>query len=266
MRVGRFARYLFATLLVLWLVATAAGAAFYRALLYPAPGRSAPSNAITRTFVASDGVAVRALVFPIREGAGSQPQRTVVCFHGNGEVAENNVWLAEALNARGLAVVLVEYRGYGGSAAAGKPTEAGLYADATAVLDGLALPPERVVLYGQSLGTGVATEMATRGRGTRLVLLAPYTSIPAVASRWVPILPVGLFIRDRYDNLKKAPQLSLPTLIAHGDADVVVPYDMGVTLSETIRGARLLTLRGSHHNDLFAAPGLLEAIAAFCAT
>lgn len=262
----RFARYLFATLLVLWLVATAAGAAFYRVLLYPAPIYKAPSAAAvaTRTFVASDGVAVRALFFPGRETAAPQPQRTVVCFHGNGEIADNNVWLAEALNARGLAVVLVEYRGYGASAAAGKPTEAGLYADAAAVLDGLALPPERVVLFGQSLGTGVATEMAARGRGGKLVLLAPYTSIPAVAARWVPILPVGLFVQDRYDNLKKAPQLSLPTLIAHGDDDRVVPYDMGVTLAQTIRDARLLTLRGFHHNNLFAAPGLLDAIAAFC--
>jgi uncharacterized protein len=161
-------------------------------------------------------------------------------------------------------VLLVEYRGYGSSK--GTPTEQGFYLDAEAALDALAaegIGPEQVVLSGQSLGTGVAAEMASRGRCERLVLITPYTSIPRLAGRIVPLLPTAWLIADRFDTLAKAPRINAPALVIHGDADELIPYDMGQEVAAAL-GAPLLTVEGAHHNDLFVRRGaaLLDAIVA----
>jgi pimeloyl-ACP methyl ester carboxylesterase len=238
----------------------------YRAVLYPAPRRGitqAPRGAELRRFTAADGTAVQALVYPPPNG------RTVVFFHGNGETIGDAVGLAAELHHRGLGFVAVEYRGYGSSPTRG-PSETGLYADAEAVLQTLAsegIGPASVTLWGSSLGSGVAVEMATRGLGTRLLLSTPYTSIPQVAQRLVPVLPMGWVVGDRYDNLTKSAQLDLPTLIIHGDADRLVPHDHGVALSEAIAGARLITIPGAGHNDWLAVGGdeLLAEIVRFAA-
>jgi hypothetical protein len=97
--------------------------------------------------------------------------------------------------------------------------------------------------------------MGLRGHGARVVLFTPFTSVPAVAWRHFPVLPHGALIADRYDNLAKAPSLHLPTLVVHGDADRVVPHDMGVELAHAIPGAHLLTVPGADHNDLFLVGG-----------
>ena len=227
----------------------------YRRFLYPAPGEEElpiPDGATLLTVPAKDGVVVHALDFPPDAAkARDHGLDTVVLFHGNGERMEWGVDLAARLRARGFAVVLVEYRGYGRSRGA-TPSEEGLYEDAEAVLDGLAaagVGPEHVILWGRSLGTGVATEMARRGKGSALVLLAPFTSIRAVASYHAPWLPMSLILPDRYDNLAKARDIHVPTLIAHGDKDPVVPYVMGVELSRAIPGARLETVHGGAHMD-----------------
>src|SRR5262249_15681369 len=159
---------------------------------------------------------------------------------------------------RGFGAALVEYRGYGASAASGAPTEEGLYADASAILDALGargVAPRDLVLWGTSLGTGVAAEMARRGGGAALVLVSPYTSIPRVAARGAWFLPVGLVVPDRLDTLAKAAEIRVPVLIVHGDRDGVIPYDMGVELSRAIAGADLVTIAGGGHNDLFAQGG-----------
>ena len=166
---------------------------------------------------------------------------------------------------RMLRFVALEYRGYGTSPSE-SPNEDGLYADADGLLSSLheaGIAADQITLWGSSLGTGVAVEMASRGHARTLILQAPYTSIPAVAQRFMPILPMGIIIGDRFDSLSKAPKLQLPTLILHGDADRIVPYDMGVTMSEAIANAELLTVRGAGHNDIFSRDGarLLNAIA-----
>ncbi|MBW2527357.1 MAG: alpha/beta fold hydrolase [Deltaproteobacteria bacterium] len=239
----------------------------YRAVLYPAPTHglgTAPAGATLERFEAADGVPVQAVWFAAARGGP-----TVVFFHGNGESIADSVALGSLLAARGLGFVAVEYRGYGTSRGQGipGPSEEGLYRDAEAALRGLAdrgVEPDRVVLWGSSLGSGVAVEMAARGYGARLILSTPFTSIPDVAARVLPVAPMGRLIDDRYDNLAKAPRIELPTLIVHGDADGIVPYDMGVTLSERFRGAVLHTVSGGGHNDLLLLGGqeLLDAIEA----
>jgi uncharacterized protein len=239
-----------------------AGCLGYRSVLFPAPrdaGPVPPPGAVLREIRAADGTVVQALQFAAPPGAP-----TVVHFHGNGQTLRSLVSTGQALRKRGLGAVLVEYRGYGTSA--GKPTEEGLYQDAEAVLDAIAAEGtgrERVVLWGTSLGTGVAAEMAARGRGVRLVLVTPFTSIPRLAGRFAPFRPASLIVTDRFDTLSKAPRITVPTLVVHGDADEVVPYDMGVAVARAIAGARLVTVPGGHHNDLFALrPELIDAIAA----
>jgi fermentation-respiration switch protein FrsA (DUF1100 family) len=239
----------------------------YRVFVYPAPAphRADASEAERLTLRAADGHAVTALWFPpARPGA-----RVVACFHGNGETADDDVPFARDLVERGLGALLVEYRGYGGSAN-GTPTEEGLYLDAEAALGEAArrgFGPERVALWGTSLGTGVAAEMARRGRGTRLVLVAPFTSLRDVASRTVRWLPMSLVLPDRYDTLGKAETIRAPTLIVHGDRDEVVPFDMGQTLAHAIAGARFVRVPGAGHGDVYSmgGPALMDAIAAHCA-
>jgi fermentation-respiration switch protein FrsA (DUF1100 family) len=250
-----------ATVFALWLAVVLLAACSYRRLLYPAPSGAVPAlpKEVERTFTARDGVPVHALFLPPPSGA-----KTVVFFHGNGQLAEDAFFLAEAFHARGLGAAVIEYRGYGKSRDAGRPTEAGLYADAEGALDGFAelgIGPDRVILCGQSLGTGVATEMAARKKGSALVLLSPFTSIPQVAAQLVPILlPVRLIVGDRYDNVAKAKDVTVPTLIVHGDEDALIPHDMGVLLSKTFPRAELVTIHGAGHNDLFAHEETLPAI------
>lgn len=219
-------------------------------------------DATPRTFFAKDGARVRAFEL---EGPPGAP--VIVHFHNNRETAETSAPLARALNARGFGVLLVEYRGYGASMDAGAPSEEGLYLDAEAALDALSsrgVAASRIVLWGTSLGTGVAAEMARQGRGAALVLVTPYTSIPDLAVAAVPFLPARVLVGDRFETLSKAPAIVVPTLVVHGDADEIVPFWMGARVSEALAHARLLRVAGGRHGDLFVRAGdrLLDAIAA----
>lgn len=237
----------------------------YRRVLYPAPQTdraSVPSGARLLELRAADGVPVHAMEF-----ANPAATRHIVYFHGNGEVIGDSIWMAQGLVAQGFAVTLVEYRGYGRSAGLSQPTEDGLYADATAVLDDLAKRGVRdVILWGQSLGSGVAAEMAHRGHGTALVLVTPYTSIPDMAARFAGFLPVQLLVGDRFATLAKAPSIKLPTVVVHGTDDELIPTAMGERVAAAIPGARFERIPGGHHMDTFLVDrGLLGRVAAVIA-
>lgn len=221
-----------------------------------------PPEFESHVLTARDGVAVH--VFELQAAPGA---RTIVLFHNNRETAEAGAELARSLRARGFGVVLVEYRGYGSSRADGSPSEEGLYLDAEAALDMLAsrgIGPDLVVLWGTSLGTGVAAEMARRGRGSRLVLVTPYTSIPDIVSDRAPFVPARALVADRFETLAKADQILVPTLVIHGDADEIVPFSMGERLARAIHTAKLVRIHGAHHGDLFTRDRerLLEEIVA----
>jgi len=220
-----------------------------------------PDDFERHTMLARDGVTVHAL------GLGAPADgRTIVYFHNNRETAASRAELARTLHARGFGVLLVEYRGYGVSRDAA-PSENGLYLDAECALDMLAsrgVGADRVILWGTSLGTGVAAEMACRGRGARLVLESPYTSVPGLVTDAAPLVPASILVPDHFDTLAKSEDIRIPTLVIHGDADEIVPFWMGQRLARAIRGARLLRIAGAHHGDLFARDGahLLAEIAA----
>ncbi|WP_225413151.1 alpha/beta hydrolase [Stigmatella hybrida] len=233
-----------------------------RHLVFPAPPGVREPAVPGATLLRLPGP-VYALHVPAPAGAP-----TVVHFHGNGEQLADAGWLAQEFQGAGLGFYAVEYPGYGLARAQG-PSEAGLYAAAEAALAHLhrelGVPWERVVLQGQSLGSGVAVEMARRGYGTRLVLITPYTSLADVGARLFPWLPARLLMRDVFDSAAKAPGVTVPVLILHGTRDEVVPVDMGQRLGRLFPHATVRLLEGKHHNNVLSEPEVLEGLLRFAA-
>jgi hypothetical protein len=237
-----------------------------RQLVFPVPpGAREPAlpGATLLRIPGPEGSTVYALHVPAPDGAP-----TVVHFHGNGEqLADGSTWLAQRFQEVGLGFYAVEYPGYGLAAAGQGPSEKGIYAAAESALahlrGQLGVPRERTVLQGQSLGSGVAVEMAKRGLGTRLVLITPYTSIVEVGARIFPWLPARLLVRDPFDNAAKAPGLKLPVLIVHGTRDEVIPVDMGQRLGTLFPNATTRILEGKRHNDLLDRPAVLQEMMEF---
>ena len=242
-------------------------ALFYRALLYPAPKSGIEPKLSGAQLVTIDGGApplpgdpkpgpVFALYAKAPPGAP-----TLVHFHGNGEELVDQVTLARQLMDLRVGVLAVEYPGYG-LAAKQTASEESLYAAAERALGYLRdenVTRDSIVLIGFSLGTGVAAEMARRGHANRLVLIAPYTSIVDMVGRYVPIVPTSLLVGDRFDTLSKASSLTLPALVIHGDADPVVPVEMGRRVASTLPNASLDIVPGGHHADLFVRDSALAA-------
>jgi hypothetical protein len=155
----------------------------------------------------------------------------IVLFHGNGGTIEIRAAKAKTYIGAGFGVLLPEYRGYGGNP--GSPSEAGLYADGRAALAFAAaqgIAPDRWILLGESLGTGVAVQMATEQRVAALVLEAPYTSIADVAQSDFPLLPVWWLVRDRFDSAEKIARVGVPLFVVHGERDGTIPVKFGRAL------------------------------------
>lgn len=224
----------------------------HRSLLYPAPPRDEPTRTPPIEWLrGNDGAGE---TFALCAFAREPNARTIVHFHGNGEQVSSLERFALSAHAQGLGYCAIEYPGYG-MLSERAPTEASIYRAAEATLRQLeqrGVARSQMVLSGQSLGTGVATEMATRGWGARLVLLSPYTSIVDVAQRLVVLLPAALIVRDRFDTRAKASSVRLPVLIVHGSDDTLIPVEMGRGLSQLFPRARFVELAGRGHNDLFS--------------
>lgn len=166
--------------------------------------------------------------------ADSGPEAgAVLVSHGNGGNLSHRAHLMFDLHRHlGRSVLLYDYPGYGKSG--GRPSEAGCYASGEAAFQWLTktrgFPEKRIVLLGESLGGGPATELATRHDAEVLVLAYTFTSLPAVAKRFHPWLPCETLMSNRFDNLAKIPRVKLPIFIAHGTADEVIPYAHGEAL------------------------------------
>jgi len=158
----------------------------------------------------------------------SNPGTLLLYLHGNaGHIGHRTDRVRPYLEA-GFGVLLVEYRGYGGNS--GRPSEAGLYVDARAALDFLAqegVTPERIVLYGESLGTGVAVQMAVERACAALILEAPYTSVAAVAQSRYWMFPVRQLVLHKFDSLAKIGRIRCPIFVMHGERDRIIPIRYG---------------------------------------
>ncbi len=199
--------------------------------------------------VAEDGLAVMGWYAPPPD----QRAPVVVVFHGNAGHLSMRADKARRLLDAGFGVFLAGYRGFEGND--GRPSEEGLYRDGRAALDWLAgrdVPAARVVVYGESLGTGVAVQMATEYPVAGVVLEAPFTAIADVAAEVYPWVPVRWLTLDRYDSLGKIAALRAPLLLLHGERDDVVPVRLGRRLFEAAPGPkRALILPGANHVDLY---------------
>jgi len=186
-------------------------------------------------------------------GADTPERPTLVYLQGNGGNIAGRAHKVRRFLDRGYGVLLVGYRGYGGNP--GVPSERGLVADGHGALGFLAdrdVPPEQVVLLGESLGGAVAVRLASERSVGAVILEAPFTSAADAAQHAFPFLPVTLFIEDPYDSLGRIDRIGAPLLIIHGERDQIVPVDQGRRLLAAARAPKQgVFLPGAGHNDLF---------------
>jgi fermentation-respiration switch protein FrsA (DUF1100 family) len=209
-----------------------------------------PRGAEDVWFNAADGTRLHGWFFNSETPAAA----SIVYFHGNGGNISNVDWIGETFAKRGFNVLLVDYRGYGRSA--GSPSaESGLYLDGEAAVDFLinhkGTAPDKIVLYGQSLGTAIATEVAGRRGVGALVLESGFSSASSVAASALPWLPRFLHFvaRNRFESAGKLAVIKVPVLITHGDPDPVIPTDESRALfAAANEPKKLLIFPGAGHN------------------
>ncbi len=231
---------------VLLLVVLALG---QRTLLYPAP-RTAPPLPAGYDEVAlrtADGLTLRAAWRPPAPG-----RETAVFFHGNGGSWMGASVAVQQLADAGYGLLLPHYRGYSGNP--GSPSEAGLYMDGRAAMDWLAakgIASGQLVLIGNSMGSGVATQMAVERPVAGLVLISPFAALDGLVAEKLPYVPVRWLLQDRYDNRAKLPGLKTPLLIMHGTQDRLIPHEHSRRLHAARPDATLRLHAGAGHDLAF---------------
>ena len=159
--------------------------------------------------------------------------KTILIFHGNAGNLFNRVYKLNELNKLDVNILLISWRGFSGNK--GKPTEKNLYHDAEEAIKWLnnqGVISKNIILYGESLGTGVATELGASNAFGGIILESPFTSITNAAKIYYPYLPVNIILKDRYDSIGKIKNITIPILIMHGKKDNIVPQKMGLELYE----------------------------------
>ncbi len=259
-------KWIAAIALILYLGAAAILYVAQRSLMYfPETVRTTPAQAglpeaAEIDLTASDGAKILAWHVPPRDG-----KPVILYFHGNGGALRNRAARFRKLVNDGIGLVALEYRGYGGLR--GSPTEAGLIADAEAAYAFAAAryPVQQLVLWGESLGSGVAVALAAEKPVGRVILEAPFTSAAAVAAIRYWYMPVRLLMKDQYRSDERIEKVTAPVLILHGVHDRIVPYAMGERLFElTTARKHIVRFLDGDHEDLDS-NGALHAVGRFLA-
>ena len=182
---------------------------------------------------------------------------TVLFCHGNAGNISHRLQTMRLLHELGVNVLIFDYAGYGQSS--GQPSEAQLYADARAVWSHLVtdrgLRAEQVVVFGRSLGGGVATQLATEVQAAGLVLESSFTSVSDMGARLYPMFPVRWLVRFRFDNRSKLPNIRSPVMVMHSPDDNTVPFEHGQTLFELATSPKQFFTMSGGHNDGFIVSG-----------
>ncbi len=206
-----------------------------------------------------DGLSLLSWYLPPRD---SRP--VIAYFHGNGGHvgyrAERLRWFARS----GYGVLMTEYRGYGGNP--GTPSEAGLVADGVAALDflgGEGIAPDRLVIYGESLGSGVAVPLAAQREVAGLILEAAFTSVAEIAQHHYSFIPASALLRDRFDSLARIGDVKAPILVLHGERDRVVPLRFGRALFDAAPEPKELWLSSAAGHEDLVRYGAFEAVLDF---
>ncbi len=195
----------------------------------------------------NDGLSLRSW-----QSKGDPEKKTFIFFHGNAGNAADRMPTMEILLQAGHSVVLAEYRGYGGNP--GKPSEDKLIMDARLLMDEIikqGVNEQDIILMGRSLGTGVATFLATEYDVAALVLISAFSSLPEVAAEYYPFFPVSLLMRDRFNNLDRIKNITAPLLVFHGEMDRIIPLPYGLKVYDAAQGKKaFIRLPGQGHNNL----------------
>ena len=159
--------------------------------------------------------------------------KTILFFHGNAGSLENRTYKLNHLKDLNVNFLIIAWRGFSGNE--GKPKEMGLYEDADSAIKWLKMKginEKDIILYGESLGTGVAVEIAQNKSYAGVILESPFTSMVNMGKKHYPFFPVRFLLKDKFESYKKITNVSVPILIMHGKDDKIVPYDMGKKMYE----------------------------------
>ena len=154
--------------------------------------------------------------------------KTILFFHGNAGTLENRIHKINHFEDININFLIIAWRGFSGNL--GKPTEKGLYDDARSAISWLenqGIMKKDIVIYGESLGTGIATEIAQNNNFAGIILESPFTSMVDAAKNKYPIFPIRLLLKDKFESNKKIKNIKSPILIMHGEVDKIVPFWMG---------------------------------------
>ena len=154
--------------------------------------------------------------------------KTILYFHGNAGKLENRIYKLNHFKDLNVNFLIIAWRGFSGNQ--GKPSENNLYIDGNSAIDWLkkkGVAEKNIIIYGESLGTGIATEISQNKNFAGLILETPFTSMIEAAKNFYPYVPVGLLLKDKYKNQEKIKNINIPILVMHGKADQIVPFWMG---------------------------------------
>jgi len=159
--------------------------------------------------------------------------KTILFFHGNAGSLANRTYKLNHFKNLNVNFLIIAWRGFSGNK--GKPTEEGLYKDAKSAVDWLnkkGVDDEKIILYGESLGTAIAVEIAQKKNYAGIILESPFTSMIDMGKKYYPFFPVNLLLKDKFESYKKIHNISVPILIIHGKVDNIVPFAMGKKMYE----------------------------------
>jgi len=233
---------------------------YFPETVHTAPAAAGLPAAEEVALTTADGEHIRAWHVP---PTGGKP--VILYFHGNGGALRYRVERFKKLIADGIGLVALEYRGYGGSS--GSPSEAGLIADAEAAyaFAGARYADSQIVVWGESLGSGVAVALAAEKPVGRIILEAPFTSAAEVASLHYWYVPVRLLMKDQFRSDERIAKVKAPLLILHGMHDRIVPYALGERLFDRANKPKhIVRFLDGGHEDLDA-NGALIAVGRFLA-
>jgi fermentation-respiration switch protein FrsA (DUF1100 family) len=264
---GRLLAFIVGTLVtlvvLLWLV--------QRRLIYlpfgdvPRPSQVGLQHAESVALATADGLTLNAWLVP---AAGPPATGALIVFNGNAGNRAHRADLARRMSEQGYAVLLFDYRGYGGNK--GVPTEEGLALDARAARRYLesrpGIDPQRIVYFGESLGAAVAVRLAVEQRPYAVVLRSPFTSLADAGRHHYPYLPVGWLLRDRFPSIERISRIGCPLLVIAAAQDSIVPTELSRRLFDAAREPKqLVIVQNVGHNDeaLVAGPEIVAAVAGF---
>ena len=159
--------------------------------------------------------------------------KTLVYFHGNAGSLENRIHKLNHFQDMNINFLIIAWRGFNGNK--GKPSERGLYVDGKSAIDWLkkkGVDEKNLILYGESLGTGIATHLAQNKNYAGVILETPFTSMVDAAKNFYPYIPINLLLKDKFENFKKVKNINTPILVMHGEVDQIVPFSMGKKIYE----------------------------------